>query len=122
MKKPLILCPVDYSGSTEPALEIAENLARTDNSKIVLLHVIEPNQKGISAADSQTRQFHDRLQDHFLVKYGIEFEHLTRHGDPADVIVELAKQRAADLIVMGTHGRTGLGSLLVGSVAQSVMT
>ena len=42
-------------------------------------------------------------------------------GDPADEIVALAEQEKADLIVMGTHGRTGLGRLLMGSVAEAVV-
>jgi nucleotide-binding universal stress UspA family protein len=51
----------------------------------------------------------------------VSYEHRFVEGDPAARIVELAKQEHADLIVMSSHGRTGLGRLLMGSVAECVM-
>lgn len=121
MKKNLILCPVDYSSSTEPAIRLAADLARARKSKIVLLHVIDPNEHAISTVESQNNRFQERLRDHYLVENDVEFQHVTRHGNPADTIIKFAKKQSTDIIVMGTHGRTGLARVVVGSVAQKVM-
>jgi len=121
MKKRLILCPVDYSVSTEPAISLAADLAQVNKSKVVLLHVIEPNGEPISMDQSNNQKFQERLRDQYLDLSDVEHEQLTRHGDPADITIEYAKKNDVDLIVMGTHGRTGLASLVVGSVAQKVM-
>jgi len=52
---------------------------------------------------------------------GIEFEHKLVYGDPADGIVSLAEKEGVDLIVMSTHGRSGLMHMLMGSVAESIV-
>ncbi len=52
---------------------------------------------------------------------GVPYEHHLVVGDPATSISELAKSQGADLIVMGTHGRTGLRRLLMGSVAEAIV-
>jgi general stress protein 26/nucleotide-binding universal stress UspA family protein len=57
-----------------------------------------------------------------LAAAGLDAEPLVRHGDPRSVIVEEAKEWGADLIVLGSHGYTGLKRLLIGSVAQSVVS
>ena len=121
MKKNLILCPVDYSESTEPAVAIAADLAQANQSKVVLLHVADPKGDPISIDDSHNQKFQDRLRDQYLSMKNVQFEHVSRRGDPAEVTVEYAKKAEADLIVMGTHGRSGLASVMVGSVARRVM-
>lgn len=122
MTQLLILCPVDYSDSTEPAIGLAAELAKTNNAKLILLHVIEPDEKAISMHDSTNHRYRERLRDRILDRHDIEFEHVTRHGDPADVIVDYAKKPGVDRIVMGTHGASGLKSMFVGSVAKHVMS
>jgi nucleotide-binding universal stress UspA family protein len=93
-----------------------------NNAKIILLHVIESDDKAISMDDSSNHQFRERLRDRILDRNDIEFEHVTRHGDPADVILDYAKKNSVDRIVMGTHGLSGLKSVFVGSVAKQVMS
>lgn len=122
MKKFLILCPVDYSDSTEPAIGLAAELAKANDAKLILLHVIEPDEKAISIDDSNNQRFQLRLRDRILDRNDIEFEHVTRHGDPADVIIDYAKKHSVDRIVMGTHGLSRLISVFVGSVAKQVMS
>ena len=122
MKKLLILCPVDYSDSTEPALGIAAELAKANNAKIILLHVIEPDAKAISIDDSVNQRSKNRWRDRILDRNRIEFEHVTGHGDPADLIIDYAEQHSVDRIVMGTHGLGGLKNVFVGSVAKQVMS
>ena len=121
MKKLLILCPVDFSESTEAAIGVAAELAKTNNAKIILLHVIEKDEKALSIDDSANRQFRERVRDRILDRNDIEFEHVTRHGDPAEVIIEYAKKNSVNRIVMGTRGVSGLKSMFVGSVAKPVM-
>jgi nucleotide-binding universal stress UspA family protein len=123
MKTHLILCPVDYSNSSDLAIELAGKLAHPGESKVILLHVIEPG-----SADEKTtivgamiNDAKDRLRERGLFEKAVDLEHLTLKGPPGEVIVHFAKTRKADLIVMGTQGRTGLSKLLMGSVAQSVM-
>jgi len=122
MTKLLILCPVDYSDSTEPAIGLAAELAKANNAKLILLHVIEPDEKAISMDDSNNHQFQERLRDRILDRHDIAFEHVTRRGDPAEVIVDYAKKHGVDRIVMGIHGASGLKSVFVGSVAKQVMS
>jgi len=63
----------------------------------------------------------DRVKDALALE-GIEVDSaIPDDADPATAVVELARQRGADLIVMGSHGRTGLGRLLLGSVSEQVI-
>lgn len=121
MKKQIILCPVDFSGSSGPAVELAARLAVADQSKLLLLHVHEPKQTTVSLDEAQLRGFKSKIEDESLSRRDIEFEHVALHGKPAEVIVDYARKRSAELIVMGTHGRTGLASVVVGSIARKVM-
>ena len=121
MKSNQIVCPVDYSKSTELAISLAADLAKVNRSKIVLLHVVEPNSPAISVSQSIDNRLLKRLREQYLDLHDVEHEHLTLRGDPAEVTLEYAKRIAADLIVMGTQGRTGIASLVVGSVARKVM-
>ncbi|MCA9215174.1 MAG: universal stress protein, partial [Planctomycetales bacterium] len=54
-------------------------------------------------------------------KSGVEVAAIVRRGDPAAEIMKLAKKKKADLLVVGTHGRTGLQHLLMGSVAEAIV-
>lgn len=121
MKKHVILCPVDYSESTEVAISVAIDLAKASNSKVFLLHVIEPNVAAVSVRESLDNQFQLRLRKQYLEFYDVDYECMTRRGDPAEITIAYAQANEVDLIVMGTQGRTGLAGLLVGSVARKVM-
>jgi nucleotide-binding universal stress UspA family protein len=67
--------------------------------------------------DDALTQLHDMVPDAFRATWRVE----TASGNPADAIVRLAAERDVDLIVMGTHGRTGLQHVLLGSVAEKVV-
>lgn len=128
MKFNKILVPLDFSASSEPALGVARDLARAFAGTLILLHVREP----LSESDGQRpRELPDTDSDFDLrleaIKLDLEREGgvtvLTRclSGPAAAVIIELAEREGADLIVMGTHGRTGLRHLIMGSVAERVV-
>jgi len=121
VKTNVILCPVDYSANTELAISLAVDLAKGGNSKVILLHVIDPDVPAISINQSLNNRLLSRLRNQYLDLNELDWEQVTRHGDPAEVVIEYAKRSLADMIVMGTQGRTGLASLVVGSVARKVM-
>ena len=129
MKYERILVPTDFSGDADHALEHAVGLARQFQAALTLLHVVylylpASAEAGFPAymarlrreADQQMEGPRSRVED-----AGVPFEALTEVGVPAERIVELAGDRHADLIVMGTQGRTGLPHLLLGSVAERVV-
>jgi nucleotide-binding universal stress UspA family protein len=125
-----ILIPSDFSDGSERAVEYAELFARSFGAKILLVHAIEPFP--YSATDSLTLVDHSKAlatiaasllenQRKPLLKAGLEVRTRVLIGLPASEILRAAAKEKADLIVMGTHGRSGLGHLLVGSVAEKVV-
>jgi nucleotide-binding universal stress UspA family protein len=117
-----ILIPTDFSGPSDRALQVACALARDHGAELVILHAVPaaaviygppPEEylehlreelKRLGAADPKTRVVHELVE-----------------GDPARAILRAAREAGCDLIVMGTHGRTGLDRLLMGSVAEEVV-
>lgn len=134
-----ILVAVDFSPESEVAIRTAFTFARAFDAVITLLHVHElpTMMNGIvpgadsaidaqllrAAAQAQIATFRGRLhtRDPRALEGGITIETKVEGGVPADVILAHARSGAYDLIVMGTHGRTGLQRLLVGSVAEAVI-
>ena len=122
-----ILLPVDFSASDRPALEFAASLARDQQAELIVLHVEEPPMAygggelyyGIeqpSVEDMQGMLVAITPQD-----TSIPVHHRLLNGDPATTIVRIADEEGADLIVMGTHGRTGFLRMIMGSVAEVVV-
>jgi nucleotide-binding universal stress UspA family protein len=110
-----ILHPTDFSERSAIAFHLACSLARTYHARLLVLHVHPPGETLIeSFCWSDLRQYQDPDSK-------IEVEHVLKEGDPAAVIVQLARETECDVIVMGTHGRTGLARLLTGSVAAKVV-
>lgn len=132
-----ILVPHDFSSSANHAAALARDEAKLHGASIVLLHVIDlpgqlkpetvivPDATGapINIKDYAVRQAEEHLADISarLGKDGVVAKTFIRLGKPEEEIIEFAKQNAIDLIVMGTHGRTGLEHMLVGSVAERVV-
>jgi universal stress protein A len=128
-----ILVPTDFSGSSDAALQYGKMLAERFGASLHLLHVIEqPAFAGgldiyamelprmLEAAQKEAEA---RL-DQYLT--AAERERLSASAEIADghtarTIVDVARRRGADLIVMGTHGRGGMAHLLLGSVAEKVI-
>jgi nucleotide-binding universal stress UspA family protein len=133
-----ILVPHDFSSSANHAASIATQEAKLHGSKIVLLHVIDlphqlqpdtvivPDATGapinvkdyaLSGAESHLEDLAQRMAK----DSGVKPSAFVRFGKPADEIVAFAEDQSVDLIVMGTHGRTGVAHLIVGSVAERVV-
>jgi nucleotide-binding universal stress UspA family protein len=122
----VILCPTDYSERSDFAFRIACSLARDYRAKLVLLHValrsvtIEGEAAIAPRSEAYFQEESDKLES-VSVPAGVRAERFVREGDPAGEILRAAQFTNADLIVMGTHGWTGLARLLAGSVAEQVM-
>jgi nucleotide-binding universal stress UspA family protein len=111
----IILVPVDLSGCSYTAANQAAYLARKLSASIRLLYVVPPN-----LSESQRDEL-ERLVD-ILGQLGVrDVELRTVKGSPADVIVEESAFDRCDLVVMGTHGHSGLLHRLKGSVAETVV-
>lgn len=121
-----ILFATDFSEASQAALEYAEMLARDNQAALLILHVQEPiityaMGETPLALDTEQPEVAKRLQGVVPHDPTVPFEHRLVVGSPADEIVQIADSEHVDLIVIGTHGRTGLSRLLMGSVAEVVV-
>lgn len=128
-----ILLPTDFSALSQNAARYAASLAEEYKAQIYLLHVVEspmpsmmPEEGG--PVDENLREeiswgVADEMQWTLAnrAEKGLEVTPLTRHGKPYEVIVGTAREMDVDLIVMGTHGRSGLSHILLGSTAERVV-
>jgi nucleotide-binding universal stress UspA family protein len=120
-----ILHPTDFSERSRCAFSVACALARDYNAHLVVLHVdhLPLAVYGDVLAAPRPEDYRNRLRDQLraLQSPGVAVEHRLNEGTPVTEIIGVAEEAHADLIVMGTHGRTGLGRLLMGSVAEQVV-
>jgi nucleotide-binding universal stress UspA family protein len=122
-----ILHPTDFSAPSECAFRLACSLARDHGAQLVLFHVVELPTPAYGEGTAPVTVIQMSLDaerealDQIQAPPGISMERKLVEGDAADEIIEAAKEVEADLIVLGTHGRTGLGRLLLGSVAEQVL-
>ena len=124
-----ILHPTDFSEPSEYAFGLTCALARDHGARVVLFHVAMPVvvMEGVLLQESpeESRQklwdaFH-RLEKSDPKVRELRIETKLAEGEPATEILRAAREIQPDLIVMGTHGRTGLTRLLMGSVAEAVL-
>jgi universal stress protein A len=131
-----ILHATDYSKASARALDEAVNLAKQNNAELWVVHVIEPVTPYVTAEDYGSAELYMRLEDatkkdaqssmdkltQKLRRLKVNVKSLLLKGSTSDQIVRAAKNRKADMIVIGTHGRTGLSKLFMGSVAGKVVS
>ncbi len=123
-----ILCPTDFSETSRNALRYAKEFAMAMNAKLILLHVVEP-----IAATAETVPFISEAELEKTAREELDtlirkdcppsmaVSTLIKVGLSSDVILSAIKSEDIDLVVMGSHGRTGLTRLLLGSVTEAVM-
>lgn len=124
-----ILHPTDFSEQSAYAFQLACSLARDHGATLVMLHVAPPPQmlsyEGMPLTPAlpvgYNQQLEDRLRQVRPTDPNIRVEYFLGEGAPSAEIVRVAQEFPCDLVVMGTHGRTGLGRLLMGSVAEQVV-
>ena len=126
-----ILCATDFSDTAEAAWEAACELARTHRAELILVHVFTelPLYPEVAVIEVQRvwdeqrawveRALAERVSA--ATRRGLNARSLLKSGTAAEGIVDAAAENDADLIVLGTHGRTGLTRLVVGSVAERVV-
>jgi nucleotide-binding universal stress UspA family protein len=126
------LVPVDFSDHANQALDYAMSLARKLGARLTLLHVIQPlplggADMGMALPYTYIQELEAEISNSMqaylerVTAAGLEGEIAVVHGVPFHEIIETAKIQQVDLIVMGTHGRTGIQHVLLGSVAEKVV-
>jgi nucleotide-binding universal stress UspA family protein len=123
-----ILHPTDFSKSAQYAFRLACSLARDHGARLIVLHVAGPEYADLYSGvpvvqqlEEHARELEEKLHRLKPRHFKLPVEHRLEKGIPADQILRVAQETNCDLIVMGTHGRTGLGRLLMGSVAEEVL-
>jgi len=130
MQTRVILYATDFSESSESAFSLACSLARDHGARLIVLNVIPVgtyqiiNLAQLGLGESE-RQFEDEIR-HGLQQLQppdnrVCTEYKLAKGDPAKSIVKVAEETRCDLIVLSTHGRSGLRRVLMGSVAEHVL-
>lgn len=127
-----IICPIDFSISSFAALKAATDLAMQYSAELYLVHVVGPPHCGLMLSKSEYEWCRKRELSltKMLLRKAIKdrvSKYLTAHsiirrGDSADQIVQTASKKKADIIVMATHGRTGLKHMVFGSVTDKVVS
>lgn len=128
-----ILCPVDFSETARAAMETAIELSGRFDAELVLVHAYPipgytfPDGSAV-ASSRMLQDLSDEAARHLeewrdlAVKAGAKRVSVeTAVGDPAGEIVRVAQESRIDLVVMGTHGRTGIEHALMGSIAERVV-
>jgi len=130
-----ILLPTDFSGCADFALPYAAAIARATKATIICVHVVEPVVPAVGytglAEPMPIADISEQLEDSAerqLPKLaeceecaGLDLEEIIVHGDPAAEIVRVAQEQGVNLIVISSHGRTGLGRMIFGSTAEAVV-
>lgn len=121
-----ILQPTDFSEHGKGAFDLACSLANDHKARLLVLHIYHPQ----AEHEELTKEGRpEKYQDHLWntlrklrpSRPDVSVEYLLIQGKPAAEIVRAAKDNHCDVIVMGTHGRTGLKRALMGSVAEHVV-
>jgi nucleotide-binding universal stress UspA family protein len=128
-----ILFATDFSAGSDFAFQAALSLATKYDGRLVIIHIInEPvDLRGFyvphisfDKLEEEIEQGAEKLMDSFCRKHIKDFENYETHvfpGIPYDEIIKKAEEFMAELIVLGTHGRTGLDHVLFGSTAEKVV-
>jgi universal stress protein A len=129
-----ILVPIDFSEASERAAHYAAALARRLGASLHLVHVLEPAAMATGPFEFYEAPTREELNRHYWdtrsrligVATRVEGDFLrvsseVRHGTPADCIRAATFDYGADLVIMSTHGRSGLSHLVMGSVAEQVI-
>lgn len=131
-----ILVPTDFSQYSDVALQEAVDIASQYNAKVVLLHVIDENIRQCAADYCLSSEVVSQLEreslttskeklrnevDSLKEKKPVEIDYDIRKGSPADAILEEQQEKGIDLIVIPSHGKSGILKHLIGSVTDKVV-
>ena len=125
-----ILVPIDFSIFSEEAMKWGLFLAKVFDAKLILLHVIKPIIRSpnyismLREKKLSLREIAHMEMDKFLMKFDLtELKYTTKiiMGEPHKKITQVAYKENVQLIIMGTHGRSGISHLILGSVTEKVL-
>jgi len=122
-----ILFPTDFSHTGDAALAFATSLAKESDGRLIIVHVQEAplayggGEMYYGIPEPTTDELVNMLHEVKPTDSSVPVEYRLVTGDPADAVVHLAEDDDVDLIVLGSHGRTGLTRLLMGSVAEAIV-
>ncbi|RLS34212.1 MAG: universal stress protein [Planctomycetota bacterium] len=122
-----ILLPTDFSHASDAALPHAEALARQTGARLLIVHVEEPplayggGELYYGIPEPDTARIATMLEGVKPSDPQVAFTHRLAMGDPAAEVCRIAAEEGAEMIVLGTHGRSGMFRLLMGSVAESIL-
>lgn len=129
-----IVVPIDGSGWSERAIPHAVDIARISNGEVILLHVFKPplheyeDTLALAGEDEQIARIRDNMKQHLMALRGqlrgegVECRvQVIEAVGIASQICDYVNEEEANLVVMSTHGRTGLARFVFGSVAHKVM-
>ena len=121
-----ILHPTDFSTRSKSAFDLACAVAQDYDARLVVIHVKPPQMMGgeihalITTPEEVDRELQGELDKFQPHDASTKIERVLKEGDAETEILRTAKEISSDVIVMGTHGRTGLSRLFMGSVAEAV--
>jgi universal stress protein A len=123
-----ILCPIDFDASSIAALRYARDLAKENDATLYVMHVVFvpvassgfPLEPYPSVSEEPGKLELQKMADKEL-KGKVLYSLLIRMGKPADMINQLAEELDVDLVIMATHGKTGVSRFFLGSVAEHVV-
>jgi len=127
-----IVLPIDFSERSEFLIDEAVKFAKEVNAKISLIHVA-PLDIGFAIGDMGFQYFPEvekseikeellqlsRLEQR-VTSQNIQCDHLLKQGDAASIILEYAEEKNADYLVIGSHGRSGMYDVFIGSLTKSI--
>ena len=130
-----VLFCTDFSENADYAFNFAYGIAKRDEGLLYILHVLPDNPHQAFAENYINKEDLEKIQksigedldnkyrEHYVKKIGnkIKFEIVTKSGREDNEILKFAKKENIDIIVMGTHGRTGIEHVFFGSVAEKVI-
>lgn len=118
-----ILCPIDFSETSMAAFRYADRLANVSGAELLLLHAFDSPESYDLLGQTQPVDpaLGAQLESYRSASPKVKVTHALHAGHPGEVICWFGEDRNCDLIVMGTHGRTGLKHLFMGSVAEHVL-
>ena len=130
-----IVHPSDFSKASGAAFKKAVEMAKTQRAELMIVHVVNPivpvagdgyvSPKMYEEIAASTREWADKQLDKLVAKAkqaGVRAKGFVLEGSAHDQIVRFGKSKHAELMVLGTHGRSGLAKLFLGSVASRVVT
>ena len=132
--KKVLFC-TDFSDNADYAFDFAYGIAKRDEGLLYILHVMPYNSNQVYAESFITSEDLRKIQkaveediaNNYKERYekkienGVSYEFVTKSGREDEEILEFAKKEKIDLIVMGTHGRTGIEHVFFGSVSEKVL-